>query len=228
MPIGPRFIIAAMLTLSGVLIGAGGAVPARQVGAVLSAVAEKTQRDGKEVVRVDLVASDVSNLGAFAFVMKFDADKVSLADHPFEVGPFLAASGREVTCPEPTVDVGVLRYACVTLGSNPPLGSDGGGRLVSVYFSQRGGGKASFALSRAEMNTPQGLTIPVTLTSAEIAVTSDDGRDWRTPAAIATAAALVLIVVAALVYRRLRGSARRPGADSGLNDSPPSSGVPPT
>ena len=219
-----RFILifCCVLAMSSEWAAVAGAAGQRQTGTVVEAAASKTTRSGEKLVRVDVSISKVADLGAFAFVMQFDTAKVQLADHPFETGSFLGSSGRNVFCDEPTIDSGAIRYACVTLGSEPAQGPDGQGTLASVYFKQQGNGTASFQLSRVELKTPQGLNIPATLTSASIEVEGSGGRGWLMIVAIAVGAVLLVAAVGWLGYRRWRrGRASGPSADAALSPDGP-------
>jgi hypothetical protein len=182
---------------------------AQDVTPVVHANAERTERDGRAVIRVDVAAENVSDLGAFEFVLTFDSDLLALADEAFVEGAFLKSSGRTTLCPEPIVDAGAARFECVTLGPTPRAGATGSGLLASVFFEPRGDGKATVRFARAKLSSPLGDEIPADWIAGEINVDAAEGAPWWLwLAAGGGGAALVLAAAAAFVWR-LRSNAAR-------------------
>ena len=71
---------------------------------------------GSEVV-VDIMVDDVTSLAAYEFELSFHANVLSFTS--VTKGPFLGSTGRSVTCLPPLLDVGKVRFACVTLNRSP-------------------------------------------------------------------------------------------------------------
>lgn len=84
--------------------------------------------------RVDVRVKDVdysTGLGAFEFTFKFDPNVATVT--LVQEGPFLASTGRAVTCTSPTIAPGSVNYSCNSTLTTPngPLGS---GVLATVTF----------------------------------------------------------------------------------------------
>ena len=130
---------------------AGGALAqGNQARMFLEVPVERIEEGGTDF-KVGVAAENVSNLAAFQFTLSYDPSIIKYVG----VSPttFLKSTGREVMCPEPSVDEGkprTLKLNCVTLG--PPVslggaaGPDGYGVLAEVAFSPVGGGTVSLEL----------------------------------------------------------------------------------
>lgn len=176
----------------------------------ITAAASNADRDGDDAIRVDVSVTGASNVGAFEVVFAYSDASLELRDPQasFERGPFLGSSGREVFCPEPTTTAGQVRYACVTLGSEPLEGSAGDGLLVSVYFFKRedGSGERRIALSSASVSSPMGQALPSEAATGEIRLPSGGGGNtlWYVIGAVGAAAVVVAAGGAAVALRRRR------------------------
>lgn len=176
-------------------------------GAQTKSASVKTQvtaieRDGKAVQQVDVVVSDVENLGAFEFVMGFHGGIVALDDNPIEKGTFLSSSGREVFCNDPTLQEDALRYQCVTLGDSPAEGATGSGVLASVYFEIVGDGVSRLEFTNSRLSTPMGEPIDATWEGGSIDAGSSSSSNWLVWLVAGGAVLLVCVLGAAFVWRR--------------------------
>jgi hypothetical protein len=183
-------------------------VAAQSTRAVVEAEAKRTEKDGREVIQVDVLVRNVEDLGAFEFVLTFDGDILKVGQDSVVEGPFLGSSGRQTYCPEPTIDNNALRYACVTLGPTPREGAKGEGLLASVFFEPKGGGEASIEFTRAQLATPPGERIDAEWRPGKIALESGGRLPWWAWALIGVGGVAWLAAVggtvAALLLRRSR------------------------
>ena len=97
----------------------------------------KAPPDGGEL-QIQVGVSNVKNIGGFQFVLTVDSKVL----RPVAVtkGEFLGSSGREVFCPEPTVDSDSVLLECVTLREQP-AGADGSGTLAIVTLKPEAAGR---------------------------------------------------------------------------------------
>jgi hypothetical protein len=148
---------------------------AAQEGAVMRVVAPVDEVDSSvDDVPVEIVVDNVENLGAFLFVMTFDADVLSYKS--IERGAFIGSTGRDVQCGEPTVEPGAIRLSCVTLRLDPP-GPDGSGSLATIHFEPRDSGTTPLTLSPSvsKLLTPAADPIEATLVDGTLTVNGDSG-----------------------------------------------------
>ena len=205
-----------LVIVAGILLAATaipGAASAQDGGAAAAILRPEViaGQDGN-AVRVNVNVENVSNLGAFEFVLRYDGDLLNF--ERVEKGDFLGSSGREVLCFDPVFESGAMRYQCVTLGPEPEHGSDGTGVLASVLFSPKAKGKTTIELSRAKLSDPPGTTIPSEFASTTVTVFGDSGGG-RTVWWLALVAAGIFVVVVAggMVVRK-----RRRRSSSGLEE----------
>jgi hypothetical protein len=172
-------------------------------------VAPESAAEGDQDVIVEIRAENAENLGAFGFQLTYDPDVLELAvdqtGQPLiQRGDFLGSSGREVACPEPVVQSGVLRMSCNTLRMEP-AGVDGAGTLATLTFVAVGSGAVDLTLDRPEANEPDATEIrPIALQSATLDVQGEGGMNWLIWGPIIFSGALVIIGVIAFVVTRLR------------------------
>lgn len=179
---------------------------AQEQQAVVRASAAAVERNGKEYVRVDVMVEDVEDLGGFAFVMSWDGHILEGDQADIQRGDFLGSSGRQVYCEAPVLERYALRYACVTLGSEPRAGASGSGLLASVYLTPDGNGNSSIQFSSAQLTTPPGETITTQWESGEIEVSSSGSATnfGLVLSIIGAGVALVAGLAAIAVFRRRR------------------------
>jgi hypothetical protein len=151
-----------------------------------------------------------NDVGAFQFLLKFDG--AVLRATRVESGPYLASSGREVFCPEPTIDTDALRISCVTLGSEPLEGAAGDGVLAIVHFDIVGDGETYLTLDQVKLSSPIGNQLFLGTTtdgSFRTAGSQSDGA-WETwyIVVIAMAVAIVIAVAGYAGYSRARSRSR--------------------
>ncbi len=185
--------------------------------AVVEAEARRTEREGQEVIQVDVLVRNVEDLGAFEFVLTFNGDLLEVGPDSVVEGPFLGSTGRQTYCPEPTIDNNALRYACVTLGPTPRQGASGEGLLASVFFEPKGSGEASIEFTRAQLSTPPGESIDAEWRAGRIELESSGGFPLWAWALVAVAGVAALAAVGGTVAALL---ARRAGATSDIDIAP--------
>ena len=86
---------------------------------------------------VEVVADDVTNLGAFQFTLSFDPGVIAFVSGA--KAPFLGSTGRNVSCFGPSTSGGSVSMSCVTtspLSTGPPGpdGPSGSGALATLNF----------------------------------------------------------------------------------------------
>jgi hypothetical protein len=156
-------------------------------------------------IEVPIEIAGANNVGAFQFVLEFDGEV--LEGLGASDGGFLASSGRETFCDDPTVDPHAIRFACVTLGDTPPTGAQGDGVLAVVRFRVTGGQRTSFVLDHVKLSRPDGNQIAVGSTvDGSFAPPGTGDSTWMPWSAIVVGGLALIIGVAAAyaVVRRSR------------------------
>jgi Cohesin domain len=125
---------------------------------------------------VRVMVDEVSNLGAFEFTMQYDPSMVTFVSAT--QGDFLGSTGRRVFCPLPILDVGTVRFGCVS--SDGSTGVTGSGELATLTFSAVSGGVSPLNLVVVSLGDPLGGDIPATAQNGVVVVGS------ATPAATST------------------------------------------
>lgn len=158
--------------------------------------------EGDEGIVVEVRAANADNLAAFSFQLEYDPEILEVAVDPetqqplIQRGEFLGSTGREVACPDPESQRGVLRVTCVTLRTEPP-GPDGDGLLASVTFNAIGAGTSPLNLDRVQANTPDATEIdPIQVQSGSLEVKGSGGLNWMLWGAIIGVGALVALAAA--------------------------------
>jgi hypothetical protein len=218
-----RFVALTALALVVVQVGLMSSASA-QDGVAQMSVRTPTDieiKQGGEDVRVEVLASDVTNLAAFQFTLEYDPS--ILEYQAIKETAFLGSTGRTVQCAEPldehTGAAAKLHFACATLGAPVSLGGaagpDGSGTLAEVTFSPKGGGTSPLDLSddilvAAEINE-QGAPVQIESTaqgaSLEV-IGSGGGFPWLIVAPVLAVAAVVAAGGGGMVMVR-RSRARR-------------------
>lgn len=163
--------------------------------------------NGDEVTAA-IEVRDVENLGAFQFLLIFDADR--LIYERVEIGPFLEQSGREKVCPDPVAAEGAVRVSCVTL-RREPAGPDGSGTLATVFFTKDGHGTAEFALDRVRLADPVATHIESTPEGGSVELPDNRNfltRNW-TWLAVGAGGLLGIVAIAGLGFA-IAGRRQRP------------------
>ena len=139
---------------------------------------------------VDVMAYNVTNLGAYEFTIRSNPNVVTYAG--VSNGWFLESSGRSVFCPAPIADGWVLRFGCVTSGSGTP-GASGSGQLAQVLFRAFAPGSSVIDLSAVALADPLGATINAASAGGSVSVSAlgaaSGGSDFG-PGFVAAAAVL--------------------------------------
>ncbi|MDZ4277549.1 MAG: hypothetical protein U1B78_00265 [Dehalococcoidia bacterium] len=86
-----------------------------------------------------------------------------------ENGPFLGSTGRSVACLPPLLDVGTVRYGCLTLGPEPEPPS-GSGRLATLTLGTSCAGTSSLQFELASVVDVLGNHIPRTTSGGTVTV----------------------------------------------------------
>jgi hypothetical protein len=123
---------------------------------------------GQEV-SVDVVISNVSNLGAFQFDLAFDGSAAGVIG--VTVGPFLGATGRTVFCVAPGISPNDVTYGCASQGASL-AGSSGSGILASVTFVMKGASSTSIRLVASAADVTGG---PIVISTADGLLTNTGG-----------------------------------------------------
>lgn len=173
----------------------------------ISLRATNTHLEGRAVSRIDVLVSNAQNVGAFDLQFSAAEKGVSLDERPFEKGPFLLRTGRQPYCLSNTDDPSSLRFTCVTLRQDPPVGADGSDVLASIYFKAPPS-RSAIQFKSVTLTTPDGDVIPSRLASDTIDI-SPGGNGLGTLAFVLIAGAGIVVTVACVagivvVRRRLR------------------------
>jgi hypothetical protein len=91
-------------------------------------------------ITVDITTSNVSNLGAFEFIMHFNP--AVLAYVGVQEGPFLGSGGHSVFCAPPITEQDSVRLGCLAFIAVDQPGIDGSGLLGTVTFDAIGAGRS--------------------------------------------------------------------------------------
>jgi len=215
--------LAAVATVLG-LFGLGAGVFA-QDGAAQMSVRTPTDieiKEGGEDIRVEVLTSDVTNLAAFQFSLKYDRSILQYKGVKEEA--FLGSTGRPVMCSDPLDedkgDTGVVRFACATTAAPVSLGGtagpNGSGTLAEVVFSPVGGGTSPLDLSDAilvaaeidEKGDPVQMKTSMQGASLDV-IGTGGGIPWLI---VGSAVGVAIVVVGGggglLLSRRLRAAAK--------------------
>ena len=121
-----------------------------------------------ERVTVDVVVSNAADLAAWEVAIAFDANILSF--ETFVEGPFLASTGRSVSCLAPVVhSSGAVQMGCASSGFTPP-GPAGGGTVATITFSAKGTGTTALELTKAELANSNGDSCCGVVVTREAAV----------------------------------------------------------
>jgi len=221
---------AAVLSLLGIATHGFGAAGAQSDEMLVKVVAPESVGRGADEVVVRIEAENATNLGAFQFQLAYDPDVLQVAVDPqsekplIQRGDFLGSTGREVVCPDPESQPGVLRMTCVTLRMEP-AGPDGAGTLATVTFTAVNSGSTELTLDRVKANNPDATEItPIQVQSGVLAVKGGSGLNWALWGPIIGIVALVVVGGGAFGAMRLRGAGSLEGQAARPVDASPRSG----
>ena len=199
-----------LLAIANLGFGAAGAQSDEMLVKVV-APAESINKGADDVV-VRIEAENAKNLAAFQFQLTYDPDVLQVALDPqsqkplIQRGDFLGTTGREVACPDPESQPGVLRMTCVTLRMEP-AGPDGAGTLATVTFAAVNSGSTELTLDRVKANNPDATEItPIQVQSGVLAVKGGSGLNWALWGPIIGVVAAVVVAGGAFAAIRLRGA----------------------
>ena len=204
-----RLLLATVVVVSATaLFWSTGAFAQGSAATVTLTAPSKAAPDGAEL-QVVVNVKDVKNIGGFQFVLTVDSKVLK----PISAvkGDFLGSSGREVYCPEPTVDSDSVLLKCVTLRPEP-AGADGGGVLATVTFKPQAAGTTGLALTHVRLLEPDGTEIESKSEDGKLNVSKGDGSStgwWLIVGGIAVVAVLIVAGGGMFAMRR-RGSAEPP------------------
>ena len=126
--------------------------------------------NGGSSTTVDVAISGSSALGAFQFTLQYNPAIVTATG--VTGGPFLASSGRDVTCFRPSAPTGSIAYICNTTGDTPP-GPVGAGVLAGVTLRGDAAGVSSLSLADVVLGDIEGIGLPApTLMGGSIQVSA--------------------------------------------------------
>jgi hypothetical protein len=131
---------------------------------------------GTDVV-VDVRVDDVANMAAYEFQIDYFGSTLGFVSATNS--SFLGSSGREVTCLNPQLDVGKVRFGCLTTGAQ--AGVSGSGLLATVRFSTSCSGPSPLRLGLAGLSDPLGSGLPTRSQGANSTVTGGPVCPTPTP-----------------------------------------------
>ena len=152
-------------------------------------------------VDVNIDVANAQNLAGFQFVLT--VDESMLKPVSVKQTTFLAQSGREIFCGDPTIEAAAVRFACATLRLTP-AGVDGSGTIATVTLQPLHSGTASLELSHVELVHPDGSIVPSTAVNGSLKLRGSGGTTWWPYAAGGGGAVVVLAAAGALVMMRRR------------------------
>ena len=136
----------------------------------------QTVAAGTDVV-VEVRVTNVTNLGAYEFQLSYFGSALSFAS--ITNGPFLGSTGRSVFCLSPQLDVGTVRFGCVTLGTGAL--ASGSGLLATMRLSTASCSTTSpLDLTIAGLSDELGNDIPTQAVDGSVTITGGSG-DCPTP-----------------------------------------------
>jgi hypothetical protein len=100
----------------------------------------------------EVVIEEVPELGAYEWMLSYDPAVISFVD--VADGGFLGSTGRIVDC-SPILDVGSIRFGCVTTGSQ--AGPSGSGVLSVITFFGFAEGTSPLNLTDVDLTDPLGM-----------------------------------------------------------------------
>jgi len=138
-------------------------------------------------VTVTISIENVTNLGTYEWLLAYNPHVLELAGGTNPVnGPFLATTGRSVSCLPPIVDtaVGTVRFGCTSsdpLPGTPVAGPSGPGVLSTVTFHATAAGGTSLCLSWASLGDASTDVNDIPLSPSQVVQGA-----WCAPAATPT------------------------------------------
>lgn len=206
-----RFAILAGTLLALAAIPLPGAASTQSETATVKVTAPSKAAAGGSDRQVLIDVSDVKNIGGFQFVLTVDSKVLK----PVSVtkGEFLGSSGREVFCPEPTIDSASVLLKCVTL-RDQPAGADGSGTLAIVTLKPEAAGASDLALTHVRLLEPDGTEIAAKTVDGTLTVATGGGssKTWLIIGAAAAGAVLAVGAGGAFAIRRRRNAPAPPEA----------------
>jgi hypothetical protein len=185
---------------------------AQEEVATVRVVPQATSVDEGEELVVDILVENVSDLGGFQAVLTFDPERLEYLSSTR--AEWIGSTGREVVCPDPTVDPAAVLVRCVTLREEPSPVS-GSGALYQVRFNALAGGDTDLSISRVRLVQPDGTDVVngLQLEPARVSVNGGGGGFPRSRILIAGGVIVLLgVAAAAVVVVRRRTTERVPGA----------------
>ncbi len=168
--------------------------------------------EGAEDVMVTITVENAKNFGAFGFQLTYDPNILEVAVDPatqqplIQRGDFLGSTGREIACPDPESQRGVLRVRCNSLRLEP-AGPDGAGTLATITFRAVGSGTTELTLDKLEANNPDATEIrPIQVQSATLSVQGSGGMNWMLWGPIGGIIAAVVVGGGAFAATKRRGA----------------------
>lgn len=169
-----------------------------------------------KTVDVSINVANVQGLAGFQFVLVVDP-KVLKPKGALKTG-FLGRTGREVYCPDPTIEDAAIRYACVTL-RDKPAAVNGSGTIATVSFNAVGRGTTDLTLKEVKLVRIDGTAIPSTSKNSRLSVTG--GGFWTAMhiGLIAGGGVIVVLLILAGIVLGRRRRTQRVTSESGADAS---------
>jgi hypothetical protein len=128
---------------------------------------------------VHVMVDNVSNLGAYEFILQYDPNLISYDS--VANGAFLGSTGRPVFCPSVILDVGTVRFGCGTIG----LGSapSGSGELATITFTALAEGDSAldFTFPDTDLADPNANDIPIGTVNGSVSIVAGTPGPTGTP-----------------------------------------------
>jgi len=118
-------------------------------------------------VAVNIYIDNVADLDDYEWQLAYNPDVLELAGGPNPVnGPFLATTGRSVSCQPPILGEGTVRFGCVSAGT-PGTGPTGSGLLSTVTFNAKAAGGSSLCLRWASLGNTDLISNDIPLSPSQ-------------------------------------------------------------
>jgi len=167
------------------LLGAKLAGPALGQATTVRVVVSPDTASVGETVAVSIYIDNVADLDDYEWQLAYNPTVLeyqSVVD-----GPFLATTGRSVSCQPPILDEGTVRFGCVSTGT-PGTGPTGSGLLSTVTFNAKAAGGSSLCLRWASLGNTDLMSNDIPLSPGQYQHSSIVVGGGSPPAACAPAA----------------------------------------
>lgn len=131
---------------------------------------------------INVLVDDVTNMAAYEFELDYYGSTLGFVS--VSNGPFLGSTNLAVTCLPPLLDVGKVRFGCVTLGTG--AAPSGSGLLATVTLSTSCSGTSPLNLGLVGLSDPLGNPRPARSQGGSATVVGGAACPTPTPTVRAT------------------------------------------